>query len=61
MENLEKRVSQLGEKASTDFKSVLQRVKPTYDKLEQAYKDDMTKLYKEISNDQVLKEISESL
>ncbi|CAH0764921.1 unnamed protein product [Diatraea saccharalis] len=61
LETLEGRVKQLGDKASEDFKATLKRVKPTYEKLEKAYRDDLKKIYEEVANDQVLKEISESL
>ncbi|RVE54932.1 hypothetical protein evm_000299 [Chilo suppressalis] len=61
LETLEGRVKQLGDKASEDFKNTLKRVKPTYQKLENAYKEDLKKIYQEVANDQVLKEISESL
>ncbi|KAL0810218.1 hypothetical protein ABMA28_011000 [Loxostege sticticalis] len=59
--NLEKRVKQLGDKASDDFKATLQKVKPTLEELSQAYQKDIEKLYQEIANDKVLKEISEAL
>ncbi|KAL4704767.1 hypothetical protein ACJJTC_016888 [Scirpophaga incertulas] len=61
METLFARVQQLGQKASNDFKAVLQRVEPTLNKLGQAYKEDIEKLYKEIASDKVLAEISEAL
>lgn len=59
--NLEQRVKDLGDKASKEFKETLSRVEPTYKKLEQAYKEDLEKLYKEVANDQALKEISQAL
>lgn len=54
-------MKQLGEKASNDFKDVTRRVEPTLQKLEKAYEDDIKKIYQEIADDKVLKEISQAL
>ncbi|KAJ8705174.1 hypothetical protein PYW07_011001 [Mythimna separata] len=61
LDTLEGRVKQLGEKASADFKAVLQRVEPTFKNIEKSYEEDFQKFYKEIADDKVLKEISETL
>lgn len=58
LDNLEARIKQLGEKADNDLKAVLKRVEPTFKQIEQAYTDDLSKFYKEIADDKVLKEIS---
>lgn len=61
LDDLETRVKHIGEKASNDFKDVTHRVQPTLQKLETAYKEDLQKIYKEIADDKVLKEISQAL
>ncbi|KPI95250.1 Apolipophorin [Papilio xuthus] len=59
--NLQGRVKELGEKNSEEFKRTLDRIKPTFKRLEQSYKEDLEKLVHEITNDETLKEISEAL
>ncbi|MFB9840707.1 hypothetical protein, partial [Actinoallomurus acaciae] len=61
LETLEQRIKQLGEKAGNDFKATLQRVKSTLENIKKSYDEDLHKLYEEIANDKVLKEISEAL
>ncbi|CAH0599019.1 unnamed protein product [Chrysodeixis includens] len=58
LDNLQNRIKQLGEKASNDFKGVLQRVEPTFKDIEKSYEEDLSKFYKEIADDKALKEIS---
>ncbi|KAH9637818.1 hypothetical protein HF086_017596 [Spodoptera exigua] len=60
LDNLEARIKQLGDKASEDFKAVLQRAEPTFKQIEKSYNDDLAKFYKEIADDKVLKEICEA-
>ncbi|CAH2060387.1 unnamed protein product, partial [Iphiclides podalirius] len=59
--NLQTRVKELGDKNSQEFKRTLDRIKPTFSKLEQAYREDLQKLVNEIGSDETLKEISEAL
>ncbi|XP_063834944.1 apolipophorins isoform X2 [Ostrinia nubilalis] len=61
LQTLEKRIKQLGEKASSDFKATLQRVKPTLEDLTKSYQKDIEKLYEELANDKVLKDITLAL
>ncbi|XP_072946075.1 apolipophorins [Epargyreus clarus] len=58
---LETKIKGLAGKASEEFKKTMKRVEPTIKQMEQAYADDFKKLVNEVSNDQALKEISESL
>ncbi|XP_047037209.1 apolipophorins isoform X1 [Helicoverpa zea] len=61
LDNLEGRIKQLGEKANDDFKSIMSRVEPTFQKIEKSFAEDLDRFYKEIADDKVLKEISEAL
>lgn len=61
LDDLEKRVKELGEKASQDFKDITNRVQPTVTKLEKAYADDFSHIYKEIVDDKVLQELSQAM
>lgn len=58
---LQERVKELGEKNSEELKRTLDRIRPTFQRLEQSYKEDLEKLVHEITNDETLKEISEAL
>ncbi|XP_026331141.1 apolipophorins-like, partial [Hyposmocoma kahamanoa] len=61
LSSLKQHVEQLGEKASQDVKSTLKQVEPKFKELQKAYVEEIEKVYKELANDKVLKEISEGL
>lgn len=61
LSNLETRIKQLGDKASTEFKNTLSKVEPQMKQLKDAYAEDVKQLFDEIANDKVLKEISHAL
>lgn len=54
-------MEQLGEKTSQDVKNTLKQVEPKFKEMQKAYVEEIEKVYKELANDKVLKEISEGL
>ncbi|CAG5023070.1 unnamed protein product [Parnassius apollo] len=61
LNNLKTRIKELGDKNSEEFKRMIDRIQPTFKRLEQSYMEDLEKIVDEVTNDETLKEMSEAL